>query len=131
MAPLKKLNQTRLRAAKVKKNIKDYLRKVDKLVKMEVINMRQTNLKTKEKVEIINGNDLVGQVIDTADPLLRNCIEKIDDMPDSQNLNRVLELKKQVQAGTYNFDENLDIVVDRLLEESSSDTCISYPLCDR
>ena len=55
-------------------------------------------IKTKEKVEIINANDLVGQVIDEANPLLNHCIDKFDDMPDSKNLARVLEIKQQVES---------------------------------
>ena len=91
--------------------------------------MRQT--KIKQKVNVIDGNQLVGQVIEEKDPLLATCIDKIDDLPDSMDIDRVMKLKAQIDAGEYSFDDKLDKVVDAMVSESQDDHPISYPLFDR
>ena len=91
--------------------------------------MRQT--KIKQDVQIIDGNQLVGQIIEEKDPLLATCIEKLDDLPDSIDIERVMKLKAQIDAGDYNFDDKLDHVVDAMIAESKDENPISYPVFDR
>ena len=40
-------------------------------------------------------------------------------------------LKKRIESGDYDFDQNLDVVVDALITESKDENSISYPLFDR
>ena len=91
--------------------------------------MRQT--KIKQKIKVIDGNQLVGQIIEEKDPLLETCIDKINDLPDSMDIDRVMKLKAQIDAGEYCFDDKLDKVVDAMVVESQDDHPISYPLFDR
>jgi|TARA_B100001142_G_C13733557_1_gene422535 anti-sigma28 factor (negative regulator of flagellin synthesis) len=89
----------------------------------------------KEKAEalntdIIDGNQLVGTVIEK-DPFLDVCLDAIDELPDSPNLDRILALKKQIDDGTYDFDAKLGRVVDALIEESTDPNPLSTPLFDR
>ena len=91
--------------------------------------MRQT--KIKQDVKIIDGNQLVGQIIEEKDPLLATCINQIDDLPDSIDIDRVMKLKAQIDSGEYNFDDKLDHVVDAMIAESKNDHPISYPVFDR
>ena len=83
----------------------------------------------KTDVNVINANQLILEDIES-NPILSHCLEELDNMPDSKNLARVLEIKQQVESGTYDFDANLDDVVDAMLNESKSQTNISLPLCE-
>jgi hypothetical protein len=80
--------------------------------------------------DIIDGNQLVGTVIEK-DPFLDVCLDVIDELPDSPNLDRILALKKQVDDGTYDFDAKLGRVVDALIEESTDPNPLATPLFDR
>ena len=91
--------------------------------------MRQT--KIKQNVKIVDGNQLIGKVVDEKDPFVDTCLELIDNLPDSKDYDRVIALKKKIDAGDYNFDENLDKVVDALITESKDPDTISYPLFER
>ena len=82
------------------------------------------------KPDIIDGNQLVGTVIEK-DPFLNTCLDAIDELPDSPNLDRILALKKQVDDGTYDFDGKLGRVVDALIEESTDPNPLAIPLFDR
>ncbi|RAP24622.1 hypothetical protein DID73_01440 [Candidatus Marinamargulisbacteria bacterium SCGC AG-343-K17] len=105
----------------------------DKLVKMEVRSMRQT--KTKQHIdvdiEVIDGNQLVGKVLEDKDPQVEQCVDTINDLPDSHDIDRVMKIKQQVDAGEYDFDAKLGKVVDALIDESMDENTIAYPLFDR
>lgn len=91
--------------------------------------MRQT--KIKQKVNIVDGNQLIGKVIEEHDPFVSTCLDILDGLPDSKDYDRVIELKNKIDSGNYDFDKNLDKVVDSLINESSNPNSISYPLFDR
>ena len=91
--------------------------------------MRQ--IKTKQDVEIVDGNQLIGKVIDDNDPFVTTCVDLIDKLPDSKDLDRVLAIKKKIDAGNYDFDKNLDKVVNTLLSDSSDPTSVAFPLFER
>ena len=86
-------------------------------------------IKSSQKIDVIDANQLILEDVE-ANPLLNHCLEELDNMPDSKNLARVLEIKQQVESGTYDFDANLDHVVDAMLNESKSQNNISLPLCE-
>ena len=83
--------------------------------------------KTTEKINVINGDSLILQDIES-NPMLNYCIEELDNMPDSKDLTKVLDIKKKIENGTYDFDANLDSVVDALIDESSSSDKLALPL---
>jgi len=91
--------------------------------------MRQT--KIKQKVDIIDGNQLIGKVVEENDPFVDTCIDVINELPEYENIEKVMMLKKKIESGDYDFDQNLDVVVDALITESKDENSISYPLFDR
>ncbi len=88
--------------------------------------MRQT--KSKQHVEIIDGNQLIGKVIDKNDPEIEKCVELINELPDSHDIDRVMKVKQQIDAGEYDFNSKLTRVVDTIIEESTDKNTIAYPL---
>ena len=82
-------------------------------------------------VEVIDGNQLVGKVIEDNDPMLEKCMDIINDLPDSSDIDRILKIKQQVDSGEYDFDAKLGDVVDAIITESSQKKPIAYPLFDR
>ena len=88
--------------------------------------MRQT--KTKQYVDIIDGNQLIGKVIDKNDPEVETCVNLINELPDSKNIERVMKIKQQIDAGDYDFDSKLDSVVNAIINESEDKNTIAYPL---
>ena len=88
--------------------------------------MRKT--KIVEKTEVINGNDLVANVFD--EKQISSCVDKINDLPESPNSQRVLDLKNQIDSGNYDWNKNLDEVVDKIIDESSDPNPIAYPIFD-
>tara|TARA_Y100001935_G_C17310530_1_gene515731 strand:- start:4862 stop:5143 length:282 start_codon:yes stop_codon:yes gene_type:complete len=93
--------------------------------------MRQTKIKEKIDIEAIDGNQLVGQVIDEKDPQVEQCVNTIIDLPDSVDIKRVMAIKAQVDAGTYDFDANLSQVVDAIIDESTDENPLAFPVFDR
>ena len=91
--------------------------------------MRQT--KIKQKVDIIDGNQLIGKVVEENDPFVDTCLDVINELPEYENIEKVMMLKKKIESGDYDFDQNLDVVVDALITESKDENSISYPLFDR
>ena len=95
--------------------------------------MRQT--KTKQHIdvdiEVIDGNQLVGKVLEDKDPQVEQCVDTINDLPDSHDIDRVMKIKQQVDAGGYDFDAKLGKVVNALIDESMDENAIAYPLFDR
>ena len=91
--------------------------------------MRQTNIK--QKVNIIDGNQLIGKVVEENDPFVDTCLDVINELPEYENFEKVMMLKKRIESGDYDFDQNLDVVVDALITESKDENSISYPLFDR
>ena len=91
--------------------------------------MRQTNIK--QKVNIIDGNQLIGKVVEENDPFVDTCLDVINELPEYENIEKVMMLKKRIESGDYDFDQNLDAVVDALITESKDENSISYPLFDR
>lgn len=91
--------------------------------------MRQT--KIKQKVDIIDGNQLIGKVVEKNDPFIDTCLDVINELPEYENIEKVMMLKKKIESGDYDFDQNLDSVVDALITDSKDDNSISYPLFDR
>ena len=88
--------------------------------------MRQT--KTKQYVDIIDGNQLIGKVIDKNDPEVETCVNLINELPDSKNIDRVMKIKQQIDAGDYDFDSKLDSVVNAIINESEDKNTIAYSL---
>lgn len=93
--------------------------------------MRQTKIKEKIDIEVIDGNQLVGQVIDEKDSQVEQCVNTINDLPDSVDIKRVMAIKAQVDAGTYDFDANLSQVVDAIIDESTDENPLAFPVFDR
>ena len=93
--------------------------------------MRQTKIKEQIDIEVIDGNQLVGQVIDEKDPQVEQCVNTINDLPDSVDIKRVMAIKAQVDAGTYDFDANLSQVVDAIIDESTDENPLAFPVFDR
>lgn len=91
--------------------------------------MRQS--KTKQKIDIIDGNQLIGKVVEEKDPFVDTCIDVINELPDYENIEKVMMLKKKIESSGYDFDQNLDEVVDALITESKEENPISFPLFDR
>ena len=88
--------------------------------------MRKT--KIIEKTNVINGNDLVANVFD--EKQISSCVDQINDLPESPNSEKVLNLKKQIEDGEYDWNKNLDEVVNKIIDESSDPNPISYPIFD-
>lgn len=95
--------------------------------------MRQTKQKqlVDVDVEIIDGNQLIGSVIEEQDPQVEQCVNTINDLPDSTDIQRIMKIKQQVDAGEYDFDSKLGKVVDALIDESTDENPISFPVFDR
>ena len=95
--------------------------------------MRQTKQKqlVDVDVEIIDGNQLIGSVIKEQDPQVEQCVNTINDLPDSTDIQRIMKIKQQVDAGEYDFDAKLGKVVDALIDESTNENSISFPVFDR
>tara|TARA_Y100000590_G_scaffold410895_1_gene504357 strand:- start:286 stop:573 length:288 start_codon:yes stop_codon:yes gene_type:complete len=95
--------------------------------------MRQTKIKHQVDVdiEVIDGNQLIGKVLEDKDPLVEKCVDIINDLPDSQDIDRVMKIKQQVDSGAYDFDAKLGEVVDALINESSTKNPIATPVFDR
>ena len=91
--------------------------------------MRQT--KIKQKVDIIDGNQLIGKVVEENNPFVDTCLDVINELPEYENIEKVMMLKKKIESGDYDFDQNLDVVVDALITDSKDKNSISYPLFDR
>jgi anti-sigma28 factor (negative regulator of flagellin synthesis) len=91
--------------------------------------MRQT--KTKQKIDIIDGNQLIGKVVEEKDPFVDTCLNIMNELPDYENIEKVMMLKKKIESGDYDFDQNLDKVVNALITESKEESPISFPLFDR
>ena len=62
---------------------------------------------------IIDGDALVATVIDSDD--VSEYVQLINDLPESNQINRVMAIKKAIDSGTYCVDDHLDAVVDALL----------------
>ena len=88
--------------------------------------MRKT--KIIEKTNVINGNDLVANVFD--EKQISSCVDQINDLPESPNSEKVLNLKKQIEDGEYDWNKNLDEVVNKIIDESSDPNPIAYPIFD-
>ena len=88
--------------------------------------MRKT--KIIEKTNVINGNDLVANVFD--EKQISSCVDQINDLPESPNSEKVLNLKKQIEDGEYDWNKNLDEVVKKIIDESSDPNPIAYPIFD-
>jgi len=88
--------------------------------------MRKT--KIVEKTEVINGNDLVANVFD--EKQISSCVDQINDLPESPNSEKVLNLKKKIESGEYDWNKNLDEVVNKIIDESSDPNPIAYPIFD-
>jgi anti-sigma28 factor (negative regulator of flagellin synthesis) len=93
--------------------------------------MRQTKIKEQIDIEVIDGNQLVGQVIDEKDTQVEKCVNAINDLPDSVDIKRVMAIKAQVDDGTYDFDANLSQVVDAMIDESADENPLAFPIFDR
>lgn len=89
----------------------------------------KSKINTIQDVNVINGNDLIANIFDNEQ--VKSCVDKINDLPESIDNIAVLELKKKVESGEYNWDEKLDKVVDNLITESTDPNPISYPLFDK
>ena len=103
----------------------------DNLVKMEERSMRQTKIKQQVDIEVVDGNQLVGKVLEERDPLVEKCMDIINELPDSQDIDRVMKIKQQVDAGEYDFDAKLNKVVDALIDESVAKKPIAISVFDR
>tara|TARA_Y200000002_G_C22553363_1_gene609212 strand:+ start:617 stop:895 length:279 start_codon:yes stop_codon:yes gene_type:complete len=90
------------------------------------VSMRKT--KIVEKTEVINGNDLVANVFD--EKQISSCVDQINDLPESPNSEKVLNLKKKIESGEYDWNKNLDEVVNKIIDESSDPNPIAYPIFD-
>ena len=55
--------------------------------------MRQTNIK--QKVNIIDGNQLIGKVVEENDPFVDTCLDVINELPEYENIEKVMMLKKK------------------------------------
>ena len=55
--------------------------------------MRQTNVK--QKVKIIDGNQLIGKVVEENDPFVDTCLDVINELPEYENIEKVMMLKKR------------------------------------
>jgi anti-sigma28 factor (negative regulator of flagellin synthesis) len=75
--------------------------------------------KTKKDLNVIDGNQLVGKVIEEKDPYLEQCVNTIKDLPDSHDISKVMKLKQKVDSGAYDFDEKLESVAGAILKEAS------------
>ena len=93
--------------------------------------MRQTKIKQQVDIEVVDGNQLVGKVLEERDPLVEKCMDIINELPDSHDIDRVLKIKQQVDAGKYDFDAKLGKVVDALIDESVAKNPIAYPVFNR
>ena len=93
--------------------------------------MRQTKIKEQIDIEVIDGNQLVGQIIDEKDPQVEQCVNTINDLPDSVDIKRVMAIKQKVADGTYDFDANLSQVVDAIIDESTDENPLAFPVFDR
>ena len=93
--------------------------------------MRQTKQTKDVDVKIIDGNQLVGKVLDKKDSYVDHCVDLINDLPDSRDIQRVLKIKQQIDAGTYDFDAKCGQVANALINESINENPIAYPLFDR
>ena len=95
------------------------------------VDVQETNV-VPEGVDVIDGTQLVGKVLDLSEPaLLEYCINYLDAMPDSGDLDRVKGIQQKVAAGDYDFDQHLEGVASSLIQTSTEDQPISYPLFDR
>ena len=56
--------------------------------------MRQTNVK--QKVKIIDGNQLIGKVVEENDPFVDTCLDVINELPEYENIEKVMMLKKKL-----------------------------------
>jgi hypothetical protein len=82
-----------------------------------------------DESEIIDGNSLIGSVIEKKDPLLPVCIDKLNDMSDI-DMDKVMAVKQKIDSGTYDFDSKIKAVVESLIDESLDPNPLSYPLFD-
>ena len=90
--------------------------------------MRQT--KSKQFTDIVDGNQLIGKVIEKKNPQVEKCLDLINELPDSIDIDRVMKIKQQVDNGDYDFDTKLGKVVDSLIDESIDANTLAYPLFD-
>ena len=88
----------------------------------------KSKINTTQDINVINGNDLVANIFDNQQ--VTKCVDQINELPESIDNIRVIELKKKIESNKYNWDENLDKVVDNLIDESMNSNPISYPLFD-
>lgn len=93
--------------------------------------MRRTKIKEQIDIKVIDGNQLVGQVIDEKDAQVEQCVNTINDLPDSVDIKRVMAIKQKVADGTYDFDANLSQVVDAIIDESTDENPLAFPVFDR
>ena len=77
--------------------------------------------KIKQAIKIVDGNQLVGKVVEEKDPFVDHCVNAINELPDSHDISRVMKIKEQVSAGTYNFDDAIGGVVDAIIKESTDE----------
>jgi len=79
--------------------------------------------------DIIDGNALIGSVVEKKDPLLSTCIDRLNEMSDI-DMDKVMSVKQKIDSGTYDFDAKLTAVVDALIDESLDPNPLSFPLFD-
>ena len=82
-------------------------------------------IKTKQTISVIDGNSLIGKLVDEKDSYIDHCLNTINDLPDSHDISRVMKIKEKVSNGSYNFDEKISGVVDAIIKESTDKNPIS------
>ena len=74
----------------------------------------QSNQQANQSTDaIVDGDALVATVIDSDD--VSEYVQMINHLPESNQINRVMAIKKAIDSGTYCVDNHLDAVVDALL----------------
>ena len=89
----------------------------------------KSKINTTQDINVINGNDLVANIFDNQQ--VAKCVDQINELPESIDNIKIIELKKKIESNNYNWDENLDKVVDNLIDESINPNPIAYPLFDK
>ena len=72
-----------------------------------------------QSVDVIDGDALIGQVIENDSPLVDGYLDQLNDLPESHNIDRVIQLKKMIDGGQYDFDQHLDQVADILISDTA------------
>ncbi|MGA0241893.1 MAG: hypothetical protein ACO3K7_02705 [Candidatus Marinamargulisbacteria bacterium] len=77
-----------------------------------------SKINTNQSVDVIDGDALIGQVIENKNPLVDGYLDQLNDLPESHNIDRVIQLKKMIDGGQYDFDQHLDQVADILISDT-------------